>query len=88
MEGARITESKFFFFFFFFWWAWGWRGRGARVSDLFLLRIQIFYIFGGIGGGGGRFGVVVGRGGVEIGGGGLNRWTDEQAHTNMPAQLL
>ena len=32
----------------------GWRGRGARVSDFFLLRIQISNIFFGGGGGGGK----------------------------------
>ena len=51
-------------------------GRGARVSKFFPQRIQIKNkrIFVGWGGGGVRWGV--------------DGWTDKQAQTNLPLQLL
>ena len=49
-------------------------GGGARVSDFFSHRIKFFK----------GVGVGVGRGVGE----GIDGWTDEQAQTNLPLQLL
>ena len=74
----KIKKQKNIFF--------GWRGLGvrsgggARVSDFFFhkeSKSKIFFFFGG--GGGGR---------DEGARGGVDGWTDEQAQTNLPLQLL
>ena len=73
--------------FFFLSWLWGRGGwRGARVSDFFhkesKSKKKIVFFWGG--GEGGRPGL---GGGWGVGGR-VDGWTDEQAQTNLPLQLL